>query len=59
MDSNKASVIILTNIELTQETLAFKLSKLKVNEAPGVDGIVHIIIIITWLMTQHMSVKIN
>ena len=37
---DKDSYHMLSNIELSQDTIAFKLSKLKANKAPGVDGIV-------------------
>ena len=37
---DKDSNHMLKNIELTQDLIASKLSKLKVNKAPGVDGIV-------------------
>jgi hypothetical protein len=37
---DKDSNHMLRNIELTQETMASKLSKLKGSKAPGLDGIV-------------------
>ena len=36
---------MLSNIELAQDTVASKLSKLNANKAPGVDGIVPRILI--------------
>ena len=37
---DKDSYHMLSNIELSRDTIASKLSKLKANKAPGVDGIV-------------------